>query len=158
MKWPLKTGDFFPYHWFPHQYWTGYFTSRPTLKAFIRRGGEFLRAAKSLAALVSLGEGDLPANPGGQDAFWALSEALGVAQHHDAVSGTAKQHVTNDYAARIARGLAEAEPHFARALAAATAAAAGPRRCQSSSLRSAKPECPRSGDAAACPLPDCPRP
>lgn len=35
-----------------------------------------------------------------------LSEgkAMGVAQHHDAVSGTAKQHVTNDYARKLANG------------------------------------------------------
>ena len=30
-----------------------------------------------------------------------FSKALGVAQHHDAVSGTAKQHVTFDYAQRL---------------------------------------------------------
>ena len=29
---------------------------------------------------------------------------MGVAQHHDAVSGTAKQHVTFDYAKRLSRG------------------------------------------------------
>lgn len=34
-----------------------------------------------------------------------LSEkAMAVAQHHDAVSGTEKQHVANDYAKRLARG------------------------------------------------------
>ena len=29
---------------------------------------------------------------------------MGEAQHHDAVSGTAKQHVTFDYAKRLSRG------------------------------------------------------
>ena len=48
MTWPVKSGDFFPYKWDEHQYWTGYYTSRPTLKRFIRRGGEYLRAARSL--------------------------------------------------------------------------------------------------------------
>lgn len=33
-----------------------------------------------------------------------LGDALGIAQHHDAVSGTAKQHTTNDYAKRLAIG------------------------------------------------------
>lgn len=29
---------------------------------------------------------------------------MAVAQHHDAVSGTEKQHVANDYARRLAKG------------------------------------------------------
>ena len=33
-----------------------------------------------------------------------LGDALGIAQHHDAVSGTAKQHTTDDYAKRLAIG------------------------------------------------------
>ena len=30
---------------------------------------------------------------------------MGVAQHHDAVSGTEKQHVANDYAQRLSQGI-----------------------------------------------------
>ena len=33
---PLKTHDFFPYSDAPYAYWTGYFTSRPALKAYVR--------------------------------------------------------------------------------------------------------------------------
>ena len=36
-----------------------------------------------------------------------LKEALGITQHHDAVSGTEKQHVAEDYARIISEGLAE---------------------------------------------------
>jgi hypothetical protein len=36
-----------------------------------------------------------------------LREEMGVLQHHDAVSGTAKQHVTEDYAQRLANGIDE---------------------------------------------------
>ena len=40
----------------------------------------------------------------------ALTEAMAVVQHHDAVTGTAKQHVTFDYAQRVAAGRAAAGP------------------------------------------------
>jgi hypothetical protein len=33
-----------------------------------------------------------------------LAKALGVAQHHDAVAGTEKQHVADDYAKRLSIG------------------------------------------------------
>ena len=38
-----------------------------------------------------------------------LRRAMGVAQHHDAVSGTSKQHVADDYAKRLAIGAAECQ-------------------------------------------------
>ena len=34
-----------------------------------------------------------------------IDEAMGVVQHHDAVSGTEKQHVADDYAQRLAEGI-----------------------------------------------------
>ena len=37
----------------------------------------------------------------------SLADALAIAQHHDAVSGTEKQHVADDYAKRLAIGYAE---------------------------------------------------
>ncbi len=33
---------------------------------------------------------------------------MGLAQHHDAVSGTEKQHVANDYAQRLSDGIDQA--------------------------------------------------
>jgi hypothetical protein len=35
------------------------------------------------------------------EALQLFEEALGVVQHHDAVSGTAKQHTSFDYAKRV---------------------------------------------------------
>lgn len=37
----------------------------------------------------------------------SLGDALAIAQHHDAVTGTEKQHVANDYAKRLAIGYKE---------------------------------------------------
>lgn len=37
---------------------------------------------------------------------------MGIAQHHDAVSGTEKQHVANDYAQRLSEGIDQAMVSF----------------------------------------------
>jgi hypothetical protein len=39
----------------------------------------------------------------------SLADALAIAQHHDAVTGTEKQHVANDYAKRLAIGYKEVQ-------------------------------------------------
>lgn len=39
----MKHDDFFPYASDPHSFWTGYFTSRPTLKRFERIGNHYLQ-------------------------------------------------------------------------------------------------------------------
>ena len=41
-----------------------------------------------------------------------LGEAMGIAQHHDAVSGTEKQQVANDYAQRLSYGIDRAMVSF----------------------------------------------
>ncbi|XP_030388139.1 lysosomal alpha-mannosidase-like [Scaptodrosophila lebanonensis] len=95
ITWPTKSDDFFPYASDPHAYWTGYYTSRPTLKRYERDGNHFLQVCKQLSALA----------PIKKDAFDSqltdLREAMGIMQHHDAVTGTEKQFVANDYAKRI---------------------------------------------------------
>ncbi|KAH9710935.1 putative alpha-mannosidase [Citrus sinensis] len=99
--WPLKTDDYFPYADRRNAYWTGFFTSRPALKGYVRVLSGFYLASRQLEFLAG------KKSPGPTTS--ALGDALGIAQHHDAVTGTAKQHTTNDYAKRLAIGASEAE-------------------------------------------------
>ncbi|KAK6922587.1 Glycosyl hydrolases family 38, C-terminal beta sandwich domain [Dillenia turbinata] len=107
-SWPLKTDDYFPYADSPNAYWTGFFTSRPAFKRYIRLLSGFYLAARQLEFLV----GRKSRGPN----TYSLGDALGTAQHHDAVTGTAKQHTTNDWAKRLAIGSSEAETVVSSAL------------------------------------------
>jgi hypothetical protein len=108
VTWPVKTDDFFPYADGPHQFWSGYFTSRPALKGYVRTTSALfgaVRAVQSVAVASTLSSLS-------QSSLQLIEEALGVAQHHDAVSGTAKQHVAFDYAKRLAHGVEQASSVF----------------------------------------------
>jgi hypothetical protein len=125
--WSVKTDDFFPYADSSHAYWTGYFSSRPLLKRLERVTSGFLQAARQLEALFSptsplYGYSGGGSSTGGSSSsssssssapssyspLGRLEAAQAVNQHHDAVSGTAKQHVTLDYAQRMSDGVNEA--------------------------------------------------
>lgn len=95
-----KSDDFFPYADCPHCYWTGYFTSRPALKRYVRVSSAYLNVARQMDGVLNRANGS---------ALELFAEAVGVCQHHDAVSGTSKQHTAYDYAQRLARGGAIAE-------------------------------------------------
>ncbi|KAJ0639216.1 putative alpha-mannosidase [Helianthus annuus] len=107
--WPLKTDDYFPYASDINAYWTGYFTSRPALKGYVRMLSGYYLAARQLEAMKGR-------NKTGPTTDY-LADALGTAQHHDAVSGTSQQHVANDYAKRLAIGHKEAEKVVAESIA-----------------------------------------
>ncbi|CAN6709132.1 unnamed protein product [Malus baccata var. baccata] len=117
-SWPIKTGDFFPKTEVCHHtsyadranaYWTGYFTSRPALKHYVRTMSGYYLAARQLEFF----KGRTDSGPNTD----SLADALAIAQHHDAVTGTEKQHVANDYAKRLAIGYTEAEQVVATSLA-----------------------------------------
>eukprot|EP01114_Cavostelium_apophysatum_P012238 TRINITY_DN2715_c0_g1_i1.p1 TRINITY_DN2715_c0_g1~~TRINITY_DN2715_c0_g1_i1.p1 ORF type:complete len:442 (+),score=67.97 TRINITY_DN2715_c0_g1_i1:47-1327(+) len=89
LTWEVRTGDFFPYRDCPSCWWTGYYTSRPALKGYVRDMDNILHATEKLfvsAALPQLNTTEYVQR------IDVLTRALSVAQHHDAVSGTEKQH------------------------------------------------------------------
>jgi len=104
---PTKSDDFFPYANVINAYWTGYFTSRTAVKGLVRREGKLLQAAKRLATqLIWQKSSTFVLNNFIQvdKALYQLEEAMAIAQHHDAVTGTEKQAVAEDYKLRLAKG------------------------------------------------------
>ncbi|CAM0872753.1 unnamed protein product [Alopecurus aequalis] len=107
--WPLKINDFFPYADNPNAYWTGYFTSRPALKQYVRMMSGYYLAARQLEFFNGRSNSGVTTD--------SLGDALALAQHHDAVTGTEKQHVANDYAKRLSIGYKKAEELVSTSLA-----------------------------------------
>jgi hypothetical protein len=85
------------------------------LKHYVRDSSRVFQAAKQLQAAAAP-----PADMGETNPLYLFERAMGVTQHHDAVSGTSKQHVANDYARRLAGGRLGADQLVADALAALT--------------------------------------
>ncbi|KAH8334493.1 hypothetical protein KR059_010681 [Drosophila kikkawai] len=90
-SYPNKTQDFFPYGSDTNSFWTGYYTSRPTQKRFERDGNHILQVAKQLSTFAELSSEQQ------KEDLEYLRQIMGVMQHHDAITGTEKQAVSNDY-------------------------------------------------------------
>lgn len=98
IEWPTKYDDLFPYSDKPGGFWTGYFTSRANLKAYIKRGSSYTHASNSLYTERVLAQDSSETEIDKLlTAKYIMLDAMGINQHHDAVTGTAKQAVTEDY-------------------------------------------------------------
>jgi hypothetical protein len=60
-----------------------------------------VQVGKQLVAMTQLGQV-------GASQLDSLREAMGIMQHHDAITGTEKQHVADDYALTRAKALEDA--------------------------------------------------
>lgn len=102
MRWPVKIDDFFPYADVMNAYWTGYFTSRPALKLHMKYASNLATVAKQLTVLAGGG-------PSAAHRLRPLKEALAILQHHDAITGTCKQYVADDYHRMLWQGIGQAQ-------------------------------------------------
>uniref|UniRef100_A0A1Q3FDG5 Alpha-mannosidase n=1 Tax=Culex tarsalis TaxID=7177 RepID=A0A1Q3FDG5_CULTA len=99
-KFPTLSGDFFTYADVNEDYWSGYYTSRPYHKRQDRILLGYLRSAEMLHAWHTW-DGELA-----QRLEYARQQ-LALFQHHDGITGTAENHVVEDYAQRMAKAIEE---------------------------------------------------
>uniref|UniRef100_A0A8C5D8P9 Alpha-mannosidase n=1 Tax=Gouania willdenowi TaxID=441366 RepID=A0A8C5D8P9_GOUWI len=121
LTWPLKTDDFLPYADNAHDFWTGTLPFRPALKRYERLSNSNLQTCNQLEVL---GGSASRKGPFGVGDSHTMKNAMAVAQHHDAVSGTEKQHVANDYARRLANGWLHCQVVVSNSLAALSGSSA----------------------------------
>jgi hypothetical protein len=106
VSWPTKYDDMFPYSDHPDAYWTGYFSSRANDKGYIRRLSHNFHASNQLYTIKALNqETDMKEMKDILFAKYEMLDVIGINEHHDAVTGTAKQAVANDYAHRVFVGM-----------------------------------------------------
>uniref|UniRef100_A0A8P4GGG6 Alpha-mannosidase n=1 Tax=Dicentrarchus labrax TaxID=13489 RepID=A0A8P4GGG6_DICLA len=107
---PTLRGDFFTYSDRDDHYWSGYFTSRPFYKRLDRTLEATLRATEILFSLTTAemrryrGDGHLVADFPAHQHFQRLTtgrRSLALFQHHDGVTGTARDPVVVDYGTRL---------------------------------------------------------
>lgn len=102
---PEKFDDFMPYDSSPTVWWSGYFASRPSVKLIERETANLLQVARavSISQLVRQGSSRnwvSRVKSHESQCLDQLWQVLGDLQHHDAVTGTEKQHVADDYVRR----------------------------------------------------------
>lgn len=116
---PSLSGDFFTYADRNEDYWSGYYVSRPFFKAVDRILEQTLRSSEMMAAFL-LGYcqkyqcSKLPISFTYK--LTAARRNLALFQHHDGITGTAKNHVVEDYGTRMHTSLQDLQIFLSRAV------------------------------------------
>eukprot|EP01059_Diplonema_ambulator_P005004 TRINITY_DN14746_c0_g1_i1.p1 TRINITY_DN14746_c0_g1~~TRINITY_DN14746_c0_g1_i1.p1 ORF type:complete len:1132 (+),score=491.47 TRINITY_DN14746_c0_g1_i1:52-3396(+) len=122
LTWEVRQDDIFPLGDADHHYWSGYFTSRPSLKRQVHMASNFLNAARQLEVISGVtaeqvnAPTERPSPPVGPSWTDSLEGTVGVATHHDGMSGTERQDVSDDYEQRISESHGEVEAGVALSL------------------------------------------
>eukprot|EP00003_Mantamonas_plastica_P005509 TRINITY_DN1441_c1_g2_i4.p1 TRINITY_DN1441_c1_g2~~TRINITY_DN1441_c1_g2_i4.p1 ORF type:complete len:1388 (-),score=486.72 TRINITY_DN1441_c1_g2_i4:112-4029(-) len=122
IRFPIFTADFYPYADNAQSYWSGFYTSRPKLKRLAREADSMLRSAEILHSLAR-SDPVLRNRQFGADTQqskmidWSrmfhnlrrLRRESALLQHHDAITGTCKSFVVEDYLGRLDAATREAK-------------------------------------------------
>ncbi|XP_050222863.1 alpha-mannosidase 2 [Mercurialis annua] len=116
---PSLSGDFFTYSDRQQDYWSGYYVSRPFFKAVDRVLEQTLRATEMMMSLLlgycQRAQCEKLATGFGFK-LTAARRNLALFQHHDGVTGTAKDHVVRDYGLRMHTSLRDLQIFMAKAV------------------------------------------
>ena len=111
-KYPVVTGDFFPFT-AGNEFWSGFFTTRQYLKRLGRELQESIRAADILAAVAILsGHVQEISQATLSSILQQLVKArreLSAFQHHDAITGTSRSYVVKDYENKLSSALSTSQ-------------------------------------------------
>ncbi|XP_028137565.1 lysosomal alpha-mannosidase [Diabrotica virgifera virgifera] len=94
----MKSGDledFFPYNENQHSYWSGMYTSRPALKKLERTSSGILKAAQQINSFAKMRK--IIDGTEAEENLRSLREAVATVQDHNAITGTHKERVAQDY-------------------------------------------------------------
>ena len=96
-------GDFVPYEFMPDGWWSGFYTSRPTLKQASRAHDARLRAAEVMFAWARpLFSNEMVAKM--LSKLTVARRASAILTHHDAITGTERARVADDYMRMLKEG------------------------------------------------------
>ncbi|EEF44960.1 mannosidase alpha class 2a, putative [Ricinus communis] len=116
---PSLSGDFFTYADRQQDYWSGYYVSRPFFKAVDRVLEQTLRATEMMMSLLlgycQRAQCEKLATGFGYK-LTAARRNLALFQHHDGVTGTAKDHVVRDYGLRMHTSLQDLQIFMSKAV------------------------------------------
>ncbi|CAN0924413.1 Alpha-mannosidase 2 [Linum grandiflorum] len=116
---PSLSGDFFTYADREEDYWSGYYVSRPFFKAVDRVLERTLRATEIMLALFVGHCQRIQCEKlviGFSYKLTAARRNLALFQHHDGVTGTARDHVVQDYGTRMHTSLEDLQIFMSKAI------------------------------------------
>ena len=106
------------------RYWSGYFTSRANSKSQNRFASANLHASNKLYAEKAITQSTTEDEVAEiLRAKEAMFDAMGVNQHHDAITGTAKQAVSDNYAELIGSAMSTNNAQFSKMIESSVASA-----------------------------------
>jgi len=120
-RFPVLAGDFFTYADKTDEFWSGYYVSRSFYKAMDRAFEPLLRAAEVAYTLASASSSLIQVQLGLSSMWNELVVArrnLGLFQHHDGITGTARKHVALDYGNRMVSSMRHLDKMMAQLVSA----------------------------------------